>query len=134
MQIIYKIYQKDVTGITDALSLAEKNAQWELVTIFKNSTKPDALKYIEFCLGIEELKAKFDYDGRSLKFKIEEEYMESVPKSITDKLVEFIRKDLASNIHESTKAKCTHDGVNLKHIPCNLENFYIKANGTQPCK
>ena len=77
MQIIYKIYQKDVTGITDALSLAKKNAQWELVTILQNSTKADALKYIEFCLGIEELKAKFDYDGRSLKFKIEEEYMES---------------------------------------------------------
>lgn len=77
MQIIYKIYQKDVTGITDALSLAKKNAQWELVTIFQNSTKADAVKYIEFCLGIEELKAKFDYDGRSLKFKIEEEYMES---------------------------------------------------------
>lgn len=77
MQIIYKIFQKDVTGITDAASLAKKNAQWELVTIFQNSTKADALKYIEFCLGIEELKAKFDYDGRSLKFKIEEEYMES---------------------------------------------------------
>jgi hypothetical protein len=42
MQIIYKIYQKDVTGITDALSLAKKNAQWELVTIFQNSTKADA--------------------------------------------------------------------------------------------
>ena len=77
MQIIYKIYQKDVTGITDALSLAKKNAQWELVTIFQNSTKADAVKYVEFCLQIEALKAKFDYDGRSLKFKIEEEYMES---------------------------------------------------------
>ena len=77
MQIIYKIYQKDVTGITDALSLAKKNAQWELVTIFQNSTKADAVKYVEFCLEIEALKAKFDYDGRSLKFKIEEEYMES---------------------------------------------------------
>jgi len=134
MQIIYKIYQKDVTGITDALSLAEKNAQWELVTIFQNSTKADAIKYIEFCLGIEELKAKFDYDGRSLKFKIEEEYMGGVSKSITDELIDFIRKDLASNTHKSTKAKQAHDGVNLKHIPCNLENFYIKANGTQPCK
>ena len=77
MQIIYKIYQKDVTGITDALSLAKKNAQWELVTIFQNSTKADAVKYVEFCLEIEALKAKFDYDCRSLKFKIEEEYMES---------------------------------------------------------
>ena len=74
MQIIYKIYQKDVTGITDALSLAKKNAQWELVTIFQNSTK-----YVEFCLEIEALKAKFDYDGRSLKFKIEEEYMANIP-------------------------------------------------------
>ena len=81
MQIIYKIYQQDVTGIVDAYSLANKNTQWELVTIFKNSTKADALKYIEFCLGIEELKAKFDYDGRNLKFKIEEEYMESPRKS-----------------------------------------------------
>ena len=79
MQIIYKIYQKDVTGITDALSLAKKNAQWELVTILYNNTKADALKYIEFCLGIEELKAKFDYDSRSLKFKIEEGYMANIP-------------------------------------------------------
>jgi len=85
MQIIYKIYQKDVTGITDALSLAKKNAQWELVTIFQNSSKADAVKYIEFCLGIEELKAKFDYDGRSLKFKIEEEYMESPLKNVSIK-------------------------------------------------
>ncbi len=79
MQIIYKIYQKDVTGITDALSLAKKNAQWELVTIFQNSTKADAVKYVEFCLEIEALKAKFDYDSRSLKFKIEEEYMANIP-------------------------------------------------------
>ena len=85
MQIIYKIYQKDVTGITDALSLAKKNAQWELVTIFQNSTKADAVKYVEFCLEIEALKAKFDYDGRILKFKIEEEYMESPLKNVNIK-------------------------------------------------
>ena len=79
MQIIYKIYQKDVTGITDALSLAKKNAQWELVTIFQNSTKADAVKYVEFCLEIEALKAKFDYDSRSSKFIIEEGYMANIP-------------------------------------------------------
>ena len=85
MQIIYKIYQKDVTGIVDAYSLANKNTQWELVTIFQNSTKADAVKYVEFCLGIEELNAKFDYYGRSLKFKIEEEYMASPLKNVNIK-------------------------------------------------